>query len=153
HLGFNGPSNVWQALQVPATGGWQAWTTISTTATLGAGTQQITLAFDTGGFNVASIQVSSSSSTSTPSGTSTSSGSTSAAAYGGTPASIPGTIQAANFDNGGQGVAYGDTTSGNTGGAYRQTDVDIETSSEGGYDVGWIAAGEWLNFTVKVATA
>src|SRR5690348_17024686 len=73
--------------------------------------------------------------------------------YSGTPVPLPGTIQAANFDNGGEGVAYHDSTSGNTGGAYRATDVDLEASSEGGYDVGWIAAGEWMNYTVSVAAA
>ena len=55
--------------------------------------------------------------------------------------SLPGTIQAENFDNGGEGVAYHDTTSGNAGGAFRSTDVDIEAASGGGYDVGWIDAG------------
>src|SRR5205085_3568189 len=35
----------------------------------------------------------------------------------------------------------------------RTTGVDIEPSAEGGYDVGWIAKGEWLNFTVNVASA
>ena len=73
--------------------------------------------------------------------------------YLGTPAAIPGQINAQNFDNGGEGVAYHDTTAGNSGGQFRSTDVDIEQSSEGAYDVGWIAAGEWLNYTVNVATA
>src|SRR5690349_13781720 len=73
------------------------------------------------------------------------------APYSGTPVSVPGQINAADFDNGGEGVAYHDTTPGNTGGAYRSTDVDLEASSEGGYDVGWIAAGEWMNYTVNVA--
>lgn len=41
-----------------------------------------------------------------------------------------------------------DTTSGNTGGAYRSDDVDIEPTSDtgGGYNVGWIEATEWLSF-------
>jgi hypothetical protein len=73
--------------------------------------------------------------------------------FTGAPAVIPGTIQAANFDNGGEGVAYYDTTPGNAGGAYRSTDVDIQTSSEGGYNIGWIASTEWLNYTVNVAAA
>ena len=60
---------------------------------------------------------------------------------------LPGTIQAEDFD------AYRDTTSGNAGGQYRATDVDIEASAGGGYDVGWTAAGEWLNYTVKVPSA
>jgi hypothetical protein len=80
-------------------------------------------------------------------------GSGTAAAYGGTPARIPGTIEAVRFDTGGAGVSYADTTPGNTGGAFRQGDVDIEPSSAGGYNVGWIAAGEWLNYTVTVDAA
>lgn len=67
---------------------------------------------------------------------------------------IPGTIQAENFDNGGQFAAYYDLSSGNSGGAYRATDVDIETTSDtgGGYNVGWIDSGEWLEYTVNVAS-
>jgi hypothetical protein len=57
-----------------------------------------------------------------------------------------------NFDNGGEGVAYHDSTGGNSGGQYRDTDVDVEASSQGGYDVGWTAAGEWLNYTVNVTS-
>ena len=73
--------------------------------------------------------------------------------YTGVPASVPGTILASNFDNGGEGVAYHDTTPGNTGGAYRQTGVDIQPAADGGYNVGWTAPGEWLNYTVNVAAA
>jgi endonuclease/exonuclease/phosphatase family metal-dependent hydrolase len=71
--------------------------------------------------------------------------------FSGSPASVPGTIQAEDFDEGGEGVAYHDTTPGNSGGQYRATDVDIELSANGGYDVGWTVAGEWLNYTVNVA--
>jgi beta-glucanase (GH16 family) len=44
--------------------------------------------------------------------------------------------------------AYYDTTAGNSGGAYRSDNVDIEATADsgGGYNVGWIAAGEWLAF-------
>src|SRR5438094_950196 len=73
--------------------------------------------------------------------------------FSGSPASIPGTILAQDFDNGGESVAYHDTTPGNSGGAYRSTDVDLEPSTDGGNDVGWIAAGEWVNYTVNVASA
>jgi endonuclease/exonuclease/phosphatase family metal-dependent hydrolase len=89
-------------------------------------------------------------STSTVTSTSTS---TTASPYSGTPVSIPGTIQASDFDNGADGVSYHDTTAGNSGGVYRNTGVDLEASSGGGYDVGWIAAGEWLNYTVNVTAA
>ena len=44
--------------------------------------------------------------------------------------------------------AFSDTTLGNTGGAYRSDDVDIEASSDqnGGFNVGWIAVNEWLSY-------
>jgi len=71
--------------------------------------------------------------------------------YGGLAWSIPGVIEAENYDTGGQNVAYYDTVGGNSGGAYRSDDVDIESCSEGGYDVGWTEAGEWLEYTVDVA--
>ena len=43
----------------------------------------------------------------------------------------------------------------NSGGAYRSNAVDIKAATDtgGGYLVGWTAAGEWLNYTVSVATA
>lgn len=69
--------------------------------------------------------------------------------YSGTAALIPGLIQNEQFDNGGEGVSYHDSTTGNNGGAFRQTDVDIEPSASG-YNVGWVAAGEWLNYAVNV---
>jgi hypothetical protein len=72
--------------------------------------------------------------------------------YGGTARAIPGTIEAEDYDTGGEGIAYNDTTAGNSGGAYRSDDVDIETCSEGGYDVNGIEAGEWLEYTVNVKT-
>ncbi len=64
---------------------------------------------------------------------------------------IPGTIEAENFDNGGELTAYHDTDTPNTGGQYRLGEsVDIETCSEGGYDVTNINSGEWLKYTVYV---
>ncbi len=69
------------------------------------------------------------------------------------PVAVPGQINAERFDNGGEGVAYHDSDATNSGGQFRTTGVDIETSAEGGFDVGWIAAGEWLNYTVNVASA
>jgi hypothetical protein len=83
----------------------------------------------------------------------TSSGSSSP--YGGTPVSLPGTIEAERFDEGGAEVAYHDTSSGNSGGAFRPTDVDLEATPDtgGGYNVGWVSAGEWLNYTVSVSSS
>ncbi|MGE3276828.1 MAG: carbohydrate-binding protein [Vicinamibacterales bacterium] len=73
--------------------------------------------------------------------------------YGGQPAAVPGTLEATAFDDGGEGIGYHDTSSGNTGGALRATDVDLEASHGGGYNVGWVAPGEWLRYTVDVAAA
>jgi hypothetical protein len=73
--------------------------------------------------------------------------------YSGTPMALPGTIDAAYFDHGGANIAYADTSPGNTGGAFRATDVDLEASSLGGHNLGWTEAGEWVRYTVNVQTA
>jgi hypothetical protein len=75
--------------------------------------------------------------------------------YGGTVRNIPGTIEAEHYDLGGEGVAYHDLTAGNSGSAFRTDDVDIEATTDAGtgYNVGWIQAGEWLEYTVNVTTA
>jgi hypothetical protein len=74
--------------------------------------------------------------------------------YSGSPVNIPGTIQAEDYDLGGEDTAYHDTTVGNicSPPQYRFEDVDIQTTSDsgGGYNVGYIAAGEWLEYTVYV---
>ncbi|NQT24340.1 carbohydrate-binding protein [candidate division KSB1 bacterium] len=74
------------------------------------------------------------------------------APYGGTPVPIPGTIEAEDYDTGGEGLAYHDADVGNSGSQYRSEDVDIEVCGEGGYNVGWISADEWLEYTVDVAS-
>ena len=75
--------------------------------------------------------------------------------FGGTAAAIPGLIEAEKFDEGGEGIAYHDLTPGNTTGQYRQTDVDISTTLDtgGGYSLSYVAAGEWLKYSVSVAAA
>ncbi len=75
--------------------------------------------------------------------------------FTGTPVPLPGTVQAEDFDNGGENVAYHDTTSSNQGKQYRNTRVDIGTSYDtgGGYHVGYTRVGEWLVYTVNVTTA
>lgn len=70
--------------------------------------------------------------------------------YSGTAVNIPGLIQAENYDNGGDGVAYHDVNSNNIGLAYRPNEgVDIEPASTQGYDVYWMVDGEWLEYTVN----
>jgi hypothetical protein len=75
--------------------------------------------------------------------------------YGGTRWPIPGTIEAENYDNGGEGVAYHDTSAGNTGGGYRNDDVDIRGGVDGGgdYQVGWTDTGEWLKYSVNISSS
>ena len=52
--------------------------------------------------------------------------------YSGTPAAIPGQINAETFDNGGEGVAYHDTSAGNAGGQARVGDLWALTPGNGG---------------------
>lgn len=73
--------------------------------------------------------------------------------YGGTPAAIPGQIEAEDFDAGYPDEAYHDSDYGNNGNAYRTDDVDIEPCNEGGYNIGWLRAGEWIEYTASIAHA
>jgi Carbohydrate binding module (family 6)/F5/8 type C domain len=77
------------------------------------------------------------------------------APYGGTAAAVPGTVQAANYDTGGQGVAYNVTSVNGTGNSYRSDGVDLETCTDTGCgdDLGWTTTGQWFKYTVNVATA
>jgi hypothetical protein len=134
-------------LTVMDTGGWQAWRSIVVYGIpLTAGPHVLRVVIDSngpGGFwgNLNSLRwtVGGAAPPSTP--------------FGGTAAPIPGLIEAERFDDGGEGIAYHDLTAGNAGGQYRQTDVDIATASDtgGGYTLGYVAAGEWLKYSVSVA--
>jgi hypothetical protein len=75
--------------------------------------------------------------------------------YGGTAAAIPGVVQAENYDTGGQGVGYSVTSVNGTANGYRADGVNLETTSDtgGGYNVGWTTGGQWLRYTVNVASA
>src|SRR5947208_2256611 len=77
--------------------------------------------------------------------------------YSGTPMPVPATFEAENFDRGGEGVAYHDNVKGNAGGQYRTSeDVDIIVSTDsagGGYVVHNFETGEWLAYTVNVASS
>lgn len=77
---------------------------------------------------------------------------------------VPGVIDAVDYDLGTQGVAYNDADYKNTGGnntvynrgyEFRNDGVDIgrnpDTQGPPFY-VGWIEAGEWIRYTVNVAT-
>ncbi|WP_152285921.1 carbohydrate-binding protein [Flavicella marina] len=70
----------------------------------------------------------------------------------GVPHAVPGSILLKNYDNGGEGVAYHDTTNGNSGGLYRTNEKVDLGSGDGDTVVGWTVAGEWQEYTVNVAT-
>lgn len=74
--------------------------------------------------------------------------------FHGEPFAVPGTIEAEDFDNGGQGLTYNETTSVNQGDSdYRAGEtVDIEVRDDG-YQVGFAEEGEWLEYTINVANA
>ncbi len=66
---------------------------------------------------------------------------------------IPGWIEAENYDTGGPGVSYHDTSPGNTAGSFRAWEhVDVEVTGDllGGHNVTMIEAGEWLQYSVNV---
>ncbi len=66
-----------------------------------------------------------------------------------------GRIQAENFDYGGQNVADYNPTNYNQGGYYRPTEnvgIGVNPGGAGGYAVGYMSPGEWVDYTVAVAT-
>jgi beta-glucosidase len=81
--------------------------------------------------------------------------------FGGSPAAVPGTVQAANYDTGGQGVAYNVSSVNGTASSYRSDGVDLEATTDtqdttgagAGYDLGWTTSPQWFRYTVNVATA
>ena len=147
HLTVDG-TNVTGSITLPDTGGWDTWQTVTKTGvSLPAGAHLLKLVIDANGSSGSAADInwirvsSSASATSTP--------------FSGTPIAVPGTIEAENYDKGGEGVAYHDTTAGNSTGLYRSDGVDIQTTTDtgGGFKVKTAVAGEWLNYSVSVATA
>ena len=125
------------------TSGWQNWTDMTARITLAAGTQRMRVivedAYWMGVGNLNYIRLTSLGATTTP--------------FAGAPVSLPGIVQAEDFDNGGEGAAYHDVTAANSGNSYRPAEgVDIQptTDAGGGQNVGWMAAGEWLRYSVNV---
>ena len=70
--------------------------------------------------------------------------------YGDAPISIPGTVEAENYNKGGADKAYMDLSKGNEGGKFRKDDVDINQPNMG-IAVGHCQKTEWLKYTVNVA--
>jgi len=64
---------------------------------------------------------------------------------------LPDTIDPTLYDYGGEGVAYHDFTSRNEGNGIRQDEgVDTESQDQGYGSIGFINAGEWLEYSIQV---
>jgi beta-xylosidase/predicted nucleic acid-binding Zn-ribbon protein len=76
--------------------------------------------------------------------------------FHGTAHTIPGRIQAEDYDLGGEGLAFHEANAeANEGGAdYRTDEVDIEETqdTDGAYNIAYIMQGEWLEYTVNVTS-
>jgi hypothetical protein len=136
------------AIALPDTGGWNVWQTVRKDGVaLPAGTHVLRLTIEANGSGGTAADINwlnvTAAGTSSPS-----------RAYPGSPLALPNRIEAENYDRGGEGVAYHDTTSGNSSGAYRNDDVDIRVTSDssGSYNVKSVRAGEWLEYSVNVVT-
>jgi hypothetical protein len=148
HLEVDGVK-VTGSIPVPMTTNWNTFQGVAAPAiTLSAGKHVLKVVADQQYFNLNSISVSAAA-TSTPILTST--------PYSGTPVAIPAVLEAENFDKGGEGLGYHDTSVGNSGAVYRTTEnVDIITSTDslgGGYVVNNFSTGEWLAYTINVPTS
>ncbi|MEQ8241447.1 MAG: glycosyl hydrolase [Cyclobacteriaceae bacterium] len=77
--------------------------------------------------------------------------------FSGTPHTIPGTIEAGHYDKfeggPGQDVAYVDGSINNEGDYRKDEYVDAAEVDGEGATIGWISSGEWLEYTVEVASA
>jgi len=72
--------------------------------------------------------------------------------YGDEPISIPGVVEAENYNKGGAESAYHDESKGNEGGKFRKDDVDIYQPNMG-IVVGYCEKGDWMKYTVNVQKA
>jgi len=136
-------NNATGSVAVPPTGGWSVYQWVAKPGvSLPAGKHVLRLVSEQQYFDVNQIRV-----TATPT-----------TPFAGV-ISLPGTFEAENFDVGGQDISYNDTTATNDGGEFRTTEgVDIIASRDpddagAGYSVNGFHAGEWMVYTVNVATS
>lgn len=146
-LGDGSTFQTYGSYDVTNTGGWQSWQTLTIpNVSLNGSETILSLELVGANININWIEFVKASNNDNPS------------TYGnnGNPWSIGSgvtRIEAENFDQGGQGIAYNDSASINEGGAYRTSEgVDISTTSDagGGYNVGWAENGEWMEYTVDI---
>ena len=131
-------------VNVLGTGSWDAyqWVEAPASVFLSAGQHVLKLVSVQQAYRVEKLRV-------------TSAGGCASGPFGGTPAQLPGTFEAENFDCGGEGVAYHDTTPGNQStSTYRNPEsVDVMDIPGGGRTVLWFNTGEWMQYTINIAAA
>lgn len=116
-------------ISIPSTGDWNKWKTISVEdISLPAGKHTLKLVTLQGEFDISSF----------------------ALQRFDHYKKMPGQIMATDYVTGGEGVGYHDNSPENIGGKYRRDSVDIRYNPEGGYNVGWNQAGEWLKYNVEI---
>jgi beta-glucosidase len=155
HISDSSGTNLTGSVAVPNTGGYETWTTVTASITLPAGQQTLRVNQDTNGWNFHFMAFTLGSTSGGGGG-----GPSADQPFGGTPAAVPGTVQVANYDTGGQGVAYNVSSTNGSANSYRSDGVDLETTADtadtsapgGAYDMGWTGAGQWFNYTVQVTT-
>ena len=73
--------------------------------------------------------------------------------YKGKAATIPGKVEAENYDEGGHNKAFYDNDRDNQGKAYREDEVDIvqidSADASKGYALGYTEDGEWVEYTIN----
>lgn len=138
HIANSSGTNLTGNVNVPATGAWQTWTNVVVSMVLPAGQQTLTFDQDNPGWNLNYFTVS-----------------TTEGPFGGTPWAVPGTVQAENYDTGGQGLAFNVTSVNGSNNSYRSDGVDLEVTTDtgGGDDLGWTTGGQWFKYTVNAASA
>lgn len=138
-------ADITDSILLPNTGGYQAWNSVTTPAIqLPAGSHTLRVVFGSGNVNLNFIDVAAVDAPPPPPPP--------------TLPRVPGRIEVEDYRDGGAGVGYNDTTSGNAGGLYRSDDVDIQACSDASsgpvcYNVGWTDLGEWLAYDVEIASA
>jgi lysophospholipase L1-like esterase len=148
--------NTVATVPVPITSDYHSWTEATTTLTLPAGTSILTFRFSGDGQNLDRVAFTPAGTVTTPTPTSTTVPPTTVATTAApTPSGrpVPGTVEAEDYDAGGEGVGYHDTTAGNHDHVYRFDDVDLSVNPSGGYNIGYVVDGEWLAYTIAVPKA
>ncbi len=81
-------------------------------------------------------------------------------AFPGTPWAVPGAVEAEHFDHGGTGRAYQDGTNNfgdfsmwNPVRCLEHPDIRGSGTAGGGYKIAYVQAGEWMEYTINVASA